>query len=74
MTETPGQYTTTPEPPPTVATLKAECHALIEQVARRPGAIKLLTGIRNQAQIFSQYKAQRTYRSPNNRDKRNRSN
>lgn len=48
-----------PNAPPTLLELKRECHDLIEQVARRPGAIKLLLGTRNQLRLFSQYKAGR---------------
>jgi hypothetical protein len=59
MTEKPGQYG---QPPPTIASLKRECHRLIEQVAQRPGAVKLLTGIRDQARVFANYKITRTYR------------
>lgn len=47
--------------PVSVAELKQECHSLIEAVARRPGAIKLLLGVRGQLLLFSQYKANRDY-------------
>lgn len=49
---------------PTVAELKRQCHALIEVVAKRPGAIKLLQGVLNQLQIFAQYKANRGHIRP----------
>jgi hypothetical protein len=61
MSERPGDYTTQPEQPPTIASLKRECHRLIEVVSRRAGAIKLLLGIRQQAQMFADYKANRNY-------------
>jgi hypothetical protein len=61
MTEQPGNYTTQSEQPLTIDSLKRKCHGLIEQVARRPGAIKLLLGIRLQAQMFADYKANRSY-------------
>lgn len=51
-----------PNQPPTIASLKSECHALIEVVSRRPGAIKLLVGVRNQLIMFSQYEANRDNR------------
>jgi hypothetical protein len=67
MTEQPGSYID--QPPPTIGELKRDCHRLIEQVAQRPGAIKLLLGIRDQAMIFSQYKANRDYRRAKNADR-----
>jgi hypothetical protein len=36
--------------------LVRECHDLLWQVARRPGCIKLLMGVRHQLQIFAGYK------------------
>lgn len=45
--------------PPNLQTLKQECHRLIEAVARRPGAMKLLLGTLLQLQMFADYKSNR---------------
>lgn len=58
MTETPDSYNTS-DPD----SLRKECHQLIEQIAYRPGAVKLLIGLRDMAQTFANYKANRTHRS-----------
>jgi hypothetical protein len=63
MSESPGRYNH-PEQP-TIGELKTEIHRLVEQVAKRPGAAKLLIGIRNQTRIFASYKANRNW--PNQR-------
>lgn len=42
--------------------LVRECHDLLWQVARRPGCIKLLMGVRHQLQIFAGYKKSRRER------------
>lgn len=39
--------------------LVRECQGLLWQVARRPGCIKLLMGVRHQLQIFAGYKKDR---------------
>ncbi|KAM3116344.1 hypothetical protein [Phormidesmis sp. 146-33] len=39
-----------------VAALKGECHRLIEAIAYRPGAAKLLLGAKKMLTTFSQYK------------------
>jgi hypothetical protein len=44
-----------------LAQVKRECHRLIEIVATRPGAMKLMIGVRNQLKLFSQYKANRDF-------------
>jgi hypothetical protein len=67
MTERPGNYTA--KPPPTVAQLKSEIYALVELVSRRPGSVKLLLGLRQQALIFSQYKQNRSYRRVSSADR-----
>lgn len=36
-----------------------ECHQLLEHIARRPGAIKLLTGAKSALKTYAQYKANR---------------
>ena len=45
--------------PPNLQTLKQECHRLIEAVARRPGAMKLMIGVQRQLQMFAAYKVDR---------------
>jgi hypothetical protein len=45
-----------------LSSLKCECHRLIELVARRPGAIKLLQGAREVLLIYSAYKPNRSHR------------
>ena len=47
------------ESPQSLQTLKQECHRLIEAVARRPGAAKLLLGTLLQLQMFAAYKVDR---------------
>ena len=42
--------------------LKRQCHQLIEAIATRPGAVKLLQGILDQARVFAQYKSDRKFR------------
>jgi len=42
--------------------IKCECLSLIEAIARRPGAIKLLQGAREALLIYSAYKANRSHR------------
>jgi|GEM_PF-4333115 len=42
-----------------VGLLKAECHSLIEAIARKPAAVKLLKGARSALQTFAQYKSNR---------------
>lgn len=44
---------------PELPALKRECHRLIEQIARRPGPIKLLLIARNALQPLAQYKQKR---------------
>lgn len=44
--------------------LKLECHQLIEQVARRPGAAKLLLGIKGTLEMYASYKANRVKTTP----------
>jgi len=61
MTEQPGSYTVQPEPL-SVPALRSECHRLIELIARRPGAVKLLNGLLPQLKLYSQYKANRRKR------------
>jgi hypothetical protein len=39
--------------------LLRECHQLLEQISRRPGAIKLLTGAKSAFEMYAQYKANR---------------
>jgi len=58
MTEQPGDYS--PRSPDLLA-LKLECHRLVEQIAKQPGAIKLLLGLRDQARIYAGYKQTRIY-------------
>lgn len=38
------------------ATLLCECHQLLERIARRPGAIKLLMGAKSALKTYAQYK------------------
>lgn len=47
--------------PPTLSQLKDECHRMLDRVARRPGAMKLLLGVQRQLQLFAGYKANRRY-------------
>ena len=52
----------------TLAQLRAECHRLLDVVACRPGAMKLMIGVHRQLQMFAAYKANRCSRSrPHNR-------
>lgn len=44
---------------PTLAQLRAECHRLVDAVARRPGAMKLLLGVHRQLLMFAAYKGNR---------------
>lgn len=39
--------------------LLAECHRLLNEVAKRPNNMKLLLGVKHQLEMFSQYKANR---------------
>jgi hypothetical protein len=39
--------------------LLAECHQLVNQIARRPGAIKLLSGAKSALELYAQYKGNR---------------
>lgn len=48
--------------PPTTESLRLEAHRLIDVVARRPGAVKLLEGVLVQLRLFAAYKANRSYR------------
>ena len=51
---------TTPNPdPPELKRLLLDCHLLLEVVASRPGAIKLLLGVHYQLELFAGYKANR---------------
>jgi len=59
MTEQPGSYTGQPErtaPRMSVPALRSECHRLIELIARRPGAAKLLSGLLPLLKMYSLYK------------------
>ena len=42
--------------------LKAECHLLIETIARKPAAVKLLKGARSALKMFVGYKSNRNTR------------
>lgn len=44
---------------PTIAELKIDCHRLIEAIARRPGAIKLLLCAQRALRTFADYKTNR---------------
>lgn len=48
--------------------LKRECHQLIEEIARRPGYLKLLAGVKDYLAISAQYKASRAYGRRKNND------
>ncbi len=39
--------------------LITDCHRLVEQISRRPGSIKLLTGAKQALQTYAQYKSGR---------------
>lgn len=54
---------------PSIAALKLECHRLIEAIARRPGAIKLLLGAKAALATYAAYKANRqSIKQRRNRD------
>lgn len=40
-------------------TLLRDCHELVEQIARRPGSAKLLTGAKAALELYASYKATR---------------
>lgn len=63
MTEQPGKYNTG-SPPPTIATLKAQVHQLVEKVSRHRYGIKLLTNIKGLCEVSLQYKANRKFNRP----------
>ena len=46
--------------PPTIAELQREAHRLIDQLAYRPGAAKLLLGTLQQLRMFADYKRGRS--------------
>ena len=51
---------TTPDSdPPELKRLLLDCQRLLRVVASRPGAIKLLLGVRYQLELFAGYKANR---------------
>lgn len=69
MTEKPASYQVqdamVEDPPSAIAErdkLLAECQRLLFQVSRRPGAIKLLIGVKGQLKMFSAYKSNRVSR------------
>lgn len=67
MTDTPGAYqvhpSTAPDtPPPTIGELRTQAHALVEQLARRPQAIRLLGAAVVSLGSIAQYKATRRQR------------
>lgn len=43
----------------TLNVLRLECHRLVDVVSRRPGAMKLLLGVRSQLLLFAGYKSNR---------------
>ena len=45
-----------------VGLLKAECHSLIEAIARKSAAVKLLKGARSALEMFVGYKSNRNTR------------
>lgn len=53
---------------PTVAGLKKDCHYLIEAIAKRPGAIKLLFGAKATLRTFAAYKSNRNLTRRNHHD------
>lgn len=59
MSEQPASYTVQTQAAPELPALRSECHRLIELIARRPGAAKLLAGILPLLKLYSQYKAKR---------------
>ncbi len=58
MSEEPGNYSQAFQ---TIGGLKQECYRLIDVVARRPGAIKLLLGCKEMLTTLSEYKANRKF-------------
>lgn len=47
-------------------TLIRECIALIHQISRRPGYLKLLSGVKASLELYAAYKGTRTYERPKN--------
>jgi hypothetical protein len=45
--------------PPTISELQKEAHSLINELAYRPGAAKLLDGVLRQLRTFTAYKSHR---------------
>jgi hypothetical protein len=67
MSEQSGQYLPLSQNPKDlsnseVGLLKAECHSLIEAIARKPAAVKLLKGARSALERFVGYKSNRNTR------------
>lgn len=49
-----------PARPPTVGQLRSECHQLIEQISKRPGAAKILLGLLPMLKLYASYKQRRS--------------
>lgn len=49
-----------PVQPHTVEQLRLECHRLIEQISKHPGAAKLLLNLLPLLQLYSKYKQRRS--------------